>query len=94
MRTDEYRAWLKQSGLIESSVSTYVSDTRRVEEHYGDLDGLYDDDRLEGVLDGLRYTAADRDAQADNPSRVPIGGDLYKGLAAYSTAVRKYRADS
>ena len=91
LRTDEYRDWLKQSELLESSVSTYVSDTKRVEEHYGDLDGLYDEDRLEGVLDGLHYSAADRDAKADNPSRIPIGGDLYKGLAAYSTAVRKYR---
>lgn len=91
MRTDEYRDWLKQSELLESSVSTYVSDTKRVEEHYGDLDGLYDEDRLEGVLDGLHYSAADRDAKADNPSKIPIGGDLYKGLAAYSTAVRKYR---
>ncbi len=91
LRADKYRDWLKQSELLESSVSTYVSDTKRVEEHYGDLDGLYDEDRLEGVLDGLHYSAADRDAKADNPSRIPIGGDLYKGLAAYSTAVRKYR---
>ena len=91
MRTDEYRAWLEQTGLLESSVRTYVSDTKRVEEHYGDLDGLYDEGRLEGVLDGLRYSATDRDAKADNPSKIPIDGDLYKGLAAYSTAVRKYR---
>ena len=91
MRTDEYRAWLEQSELSESSVSTGVSDTKRVEKHYGDLDGLYDEDRLEGVLRELRYSAEDKRTNAPNPSRLPIDGDLYKSLPAYRTAVRKYR---
>ena len=91
LRTDEYRAWLEQSGLIETSVSTYVSDTKRVEEYYGDLDGLYDEDRLEGVLQTLQYSAEERNGNVPNPTKIPIDGDLYTGLAAYRTAVRKYR---
>ncbi len=91
LRTDEYRAWLEQSGLSESSVSTGVSDAKRVEKHYGDLDGLYNKDRLEGVLRELRYSAEDKRTNAPNPSRLPIDGDFYKSLPAYRTAVRKYR---
>lgn len=87
LRTDEYRAWLKQSGLIESSVSTYVSDTKRVKECYGDLDGLYDENGLEGVLQTLQYSADERHGNVPNPTKIPIDGDLYKTLPAYRAAV-------
>ena len=41
MQTSGYRAWLEQRGLAKSSADTYVSDAKRVERHYGDLDELY-----------------------------------------------------
>ena len=91
LRTDEYRAWLERGNLAASSIGTLVSDARRVERHYGDLDEVYAVDRLEGVLRELQYSAEDKRTNAPNPSRLLIDGDLYKTLPAYRAAVRKYR---
>ena len=91
MREESYRAWLKQRGLAESSVGTYVIDSKRVEKYYKDLDELYDEDRLAGLLDELRYSAADRGNKAPNPSKIPIKGNPYHSLGGYRSTVTRYR---
>ena len=68
MRADKYGEWLEQEGLAKSSIDTRISHARNVERHHGDLDGLFDEDRLEGVLRALQYSADDRNADAPNPS--------------------------
>ncbi|MCY3753337.1 MAG: hypothetical protein OXG99_04520, partial [Alphaproteobacteria bacterium] len=91
MRTDEYRAWLERGNLAARYIGTLVSDARRIDKHYGDLDELYDEDRLDGVLQTLRYSTEDKRTNAPNPSKLSIDGDLHKTLPAYSNTVRKYR---
>ncbi len=91
MRTDAFRAWLSDQDQAASSVSTRVSDARRVEAHYGDLDASNARDGFSEILAALAYTAADREAGAPNPSRLPIQGDLYDSLASYRAAVTAYR---
>ena len=91
MQTSGYRAWLEQRGLAKSSADTYVSDAKRVERHYGDLDELYSKDRLAGVLQELRYSADDARTNAPNPSKIPIDANPYKGLASYRSTVTRYR---
>lgn len=91
MRVDAFRAWLAAQGQIASSVSTRVSDARRVETHYGDLDAAFERDGFEEVLAALAYTSADRAASRPNPSRLPISGDLYDSLASYRGAINAYR---
>ena len=80
MQTDSYRSWLVQRGLVQSSVSTRISDTKRVERHYGDLDELYAKNGLAGVLQELQYSADDKRRNATNPSKLSITGDLYNSL--------------
>ena len=91
LRADKYRDWLEREGLAKSSIDTRISHAKRVEEHYDDLDGLFDEDRLEGVIGELQYSAEDKQANAPNPSQIPIDGDLNDNLASYRAAVRKYR---
>ena len=91
MQTSGYRAWLEQRGLEKASVATYVSDAKRVERHYGDLDELYSKDRLAGVLQELRYSADDARRNAPNPSKIPIDANPYKGLASYRSTITRYR---
>ncbi len=91
MRADAFRAWLTAQGQAKSSVSTRVSDARRVESHYGDLDEAYRADGFEAVLKKLEYSAADRAAERPNPSELPIEGNLYDSLASYRAAVTAYR---
>jgi hypothetical protein len=90
MRTDAFRTWLSDQGQAASSVSTRISDARRVETHYGDLDAAYARDGFSEILAALAYTTADRQSGAPNPSRLPIQGDLYDGLASYRAAVTAY----
>lgn len=91
MQTDTYKAWLEQRGLAQSSADTYISDAKRVERHYGDLDELYANDRLAGVLQELQYSATDKRTSAPNPSKIPIEGNPYNGLAGYRSTVTRYR---
>ena len=60
MRETGYGAWREQRGLAKSSVGTFVSDAKRVEHHYGDLDELFAKDQLDWVLREPRYEAPDR----------------------------------
>lgn len=90
MRVDAFRSWLAAQGQAPSSVSTRVSDARRVETHYGDLDEAFQRDRLEEILAALAYSSADRAASKPNPSRLEINGDFYDSLASYRAAVTAY----
>ena len=91
MLTDGYRAWLerREPPLKPNTVRTLVTDARRVEKHYGDLDELHAQDRLAGLEQELRYSAADARSKAPNPSRIPVPNPM--SLSPYRTTIRKYR---
>ena len=61
------------------------------EESYRDLDELYDEDRLAGLLRELRYSAEDRRNNAPNRSKIPIKGNPYHSLGGYRSTVTRYR---
>jgi endonuclease len=87
---ERYSEWLRRAVPTEATWRTKLSELRRVEATYGDLDAQYDRDELSGLLDELNYTAEDaRNARA-NPSRLDITGDLRNNLASYKSAVQKY----
>ena len=88
MDTQGFRAWLEQRDLRESTVRTWLTDAKRVEKDYGDLDELYAEDRLAGVLKQLRYSAADARRNAPNPSKLDTDP---KNLSSYRVAVNRYR---
>ncbi|MDE0679608.1 MAG: endonuclease NucS [Gammaproteobacteria bacterium] len=91
MKTTAYRAWLEARGLAQRSLGTRISDAKRVENHYGDLDELYAENRLANVLQELQYSKSDQRRNAPNPSKIPINGNLYDCLSSYRVAVNKYR---
>ena len=86
-----FRDWLATRGNKPSSVSSRISNTRRVEEHYGDLDELYDQDRLAGTLNALQYSRDDEKRNRPNPSKLKIDRNLYKTLGYLRSAVSVYR---
>lgn len=87
---DTYAEWLRRAVPTPSTQATKLSELRRVEAHYGDLDVLYDQDELTSVLEELTYTKEMERAQAPNPSKLDINGDIYNNLASYKSAVTKY----
>ena len=90
MRGD-YRRWLESQDYSGNTISTQCSHAVRLEQAYGDLDEHYAADRLERVLASLRYTSDDARAARPNPSKVSVGGDIYKSLASFRAAVGLYR---
>lgn len=90
MRND-YRTWLEAEGYSGNTISTQCSHASRIEATYGNLDQHYATDRLEGVLRSLRYTSDDARRGSPNPSKVAVGGDIYKSLASFRSAVGLYR---
>lgn len=87
---DEFRGWLAQEGLVASSVSTRISDLRRLEKHYGNLDEAYAEDGCSAIFERLAYTSADQAAGKPNPSGLEIDGNLYDNLSGYKSSLMAY----
>lgn len=90
MRAD-YREWLVLQEYSANTISTQSSHALRIEHAYGDLDALHAAGGLDQVADSLRYTAEDTRRNVANPSKIVIGGDIYKSLASFRTALGLYR---
>ena len=85
-----YRNWLEQQGYAEGTVQAQMHRAGRVEECYGNLDEHYDKDRLQSVIDELRYSTEDERGKKPNPSRTPFNGDIRNNLASYRNATERY----
>ncbi|MEN3972313.1 AAA family ATPase [Sphingomicrobium sp. XHP0235] len=90
MTEDKFREWMASEGLVASSISTRISDLRRVEKHFGDLDAAFDRDGCVSIFEQLTYTAADQAAGKPNPSGIEIEGNLYDGLSGYKSSLTAY----
>jgi hypothetical protein len=85
-----YNEWRRGAVPTEATRSTKLSELRRVEAFYGDLDSLYDGDELQSLIDTLTYSADDERRNVTNPSLLEINGNLRNNLASYKSAVQKY----
>jgi hypothetical protein len=84
-----FRTWL-ECKYPSDAAATRRANCKRVERHYGDLDFLYDTDRMENLLSTLEYSTEDETRGRRNPSKISIDGDLRTGLATLKGAVRLY----
>ena len=85
-----FEHWLLENGYDPHGAASRISNVRRVETAYGDLDDYYNRDRCKSVLADLWYSTADKRRNARNPSRIVIDGDAYNGLSTLRSAVRLY----
>lgn len=85
-----YSEWLKRAVPTKVTWQTKLSEIRRIENEYGDLDDLYDNDELQSVIESLTYGAEDERLSRLNPSKLRIEGNLRNNLASYKSAVQKY----
>lgn len=77
-------------GHASATQNTQVTDARRIETHYGDLDDAYDEDELEAIREALTYSKADERAGRPNPAKFTIDGDLYSNLAHFRSTLSFY----
>ena len=86
-----FHDWLAGGDLKPTTVSTRISDLKRLENQYGDLDELYDGDRFAALLDKLRYSKEDERQGRPNPSGLQIDGNLYNNLSHFRSTLNVYR---
>lgn len=89
MRSD-YRRWLEAQEYSPNTINTQISHASKLEQAYGDLDELYARGGYSSMLASLRYTSDEGRRGAANPSKLTIGGDLYKALASFRAAAGLY----
>lgn len=85
-----YSDWLRRAVPSDATWRTKLSELRRVESLYGDLDQLFDTDELQSLIEALNYTSDDARQNRPNPSKLDIKGDIRNNLASYKSAVQKY----
>lgn len=71
-----YQSWLEQRGFERRTVQSYISDVRRIERAYGNLDEIYDRDKLTVLLD-LEYSKDDERENRPNSSKITV--DAFAG---------------
>lgn len=91
MRDEDFRRWFKEQKYGESTIETQLSYAHIIEQTYGELDGLYDADGLNGILTELAYSAADKTASQPNPSKLKLWGDTYRDLARLRFTISYYQ---
>jgi 5-methylcytosine-specific restriction protein B len=92
MREEEFRHCFEQQDYAKNTVETQLSHGLLIERAYGDLDGLYDADGLNGLMTEIAYSAADRGAGRLNPSLLILGGDPYRDLTQLRSTLSYYKA--
>ena len=90
MISSAFKSWLAEN-YSANSAATHYSCARRVEEHYGDLDQLYEDGHFDELIASLAYSKADEKAGKSNPTKLPVGGNPYNVLNNFKSAIRCYR---
>jgi len=90
MRAD-FQFWLEQKNLDAAAVTGQVNRAGRVEKYYGNLDKHYARDRLQSIIENLKYTPEDEKRRRPNPSKVPFEGNIRINLSLFRYAVEQYR---
>lgn len=88
---DDYRAWLEAEKYSKNTCDTQVSNVRKVERAYGEtLDEIIARGGLAGLIADLTYSSSDERRGRANPSKIEIGGSIFKGLMSAKSAVALY----
>ena len=92
MMESDFTSYLRnQRCLQQSTVTSRISNCRRVEQYEGNLDEHYDNDTMRTLLSRLIYSADDEGKNLPPRHQVPIYGNLRNGSATLKQAVSLYQ---
>lgn len=98
MQEESFRLWLSNNRFSGDSttldirtISSRISNCRTVERYEGDLDLQFDQDRLNGLIQRLKYSTEDERASQPPRHKVPINGNIRNGTATLRSAVSLYK---
>ena len=92
MKKKGFKIWLEERGQLPKTVSSRISNVKRVERALGNLDELFSAQKKDKVLEQFHYSTADKREGRPNPSPVQIDGDLRTGLASLRAALELYHS--
>lgn len=91
MRVAEFKAWMEAEGYSANTINTQMTDVRRLDKAYGNLDELPDGQTLGSIRNSLAYSKADQRDGRPTPAKFEIDGDLYANLAHFRAALNFYQ---
>lgn len=90
MKEQGFKQWLVESGMQESTARSRVTNVRKIEDVYPDLDSRIDDGTIINLLSVFNYTNDDRKNNREPLHKIAIDGDIYNGTATYKSALTQY----
>ena len=92
MKKEEFKHWWRNQ-RPRQDMSDIISRCNRIEDYEGDLDGHFDEDRMAGLFERLKYSKTDKRNKERPRHNIPIrdGADEYEGTATLRTAARRYK---
>lgn len=91
MREAEFKAWMEAEGYSTNTINTQMTDVRRLDKAYGNLDDLPAGETVASIKASLTYSKADQRAGNPNPAKFEIDGNLYENLAHFRAALNFYQ---
>lgn len=97
MLEETFRSWLsnhRSTGVglrLDIRLSVHEFQTEEPLNDEGDLDLQFDQDRLPGLLERLKYSIGDERANRPALHNVPVDGNIRNGTAVLRSAVSLYR---
>jgi hypothetical protein len=91
MKTEKFEKWLFQERLQKRSVvQSRISNCRRVEQYYNNLDNHFLKDGGNSLMELLVYSTEDQRNKKPTQHLIPIDGDKRTGSATLKQAVHLY----
>lgn len=91
MNRDLFESWLKNFKRFDAStINARISNCKRIEKYYGDLDEIYNEDKFITLLEELTYNTTDRKFGAKPKHKIPIEGDIYNVTHTLKVALKLY----
>lgn len=90
MNVESFRAWLISQGYDIGTINARISNCQRVDNHEGDLDRLYEEDRCVTLIDRLTYSTSDVRANLPPRHSIPMTGNIRNGTATLKQSVKLY----
>lgn len=85
-----FEEWLVQQEYAANTIASQLARIDRIRRAYPDLDKQFEHDAITQLQDEFAYTRQDFREGRPNPTRLPIDGDVYHGLATYRATLRRY----
>jgi endonuclease len=90
VKVEAFKGWLGSRYPKPAVAASYYSYAKRLDDAYGDLDALYEENRFDEILSDLNYSSSDAAAGKPDPSKLGLIGNPYNQLSNFRTGLRTY----